>query len=65
MYQELIRQFAPAANPRHVEAWMRIEHPTLDHLSRDMFRHEVAIAVDCIGQAGVDQSEALSRSMGL
>jgi hypothetical protein len=51
-YQNLIQQIAPEANPRHVEAWLRIEHGTLDHLSRPRFEREVAIALACIAEAG-------------
>jgi hypothetical protein len=64
-YQTLIHQIAPAANPRHVEAWLRIEHGTLDHLSRDRFKEEVAIALECIAAATPEQSEQLAMSYGL
>jgi DNA-binding transcriptional LysR family regulator len=64
-YQGLIRRLAPEANPRHVEAWMRIAHGTLDHLSAELFRHEVILAVDCIAEAGEEQSEKLAQSFGL
>ena len=64
-YQALIHRLAPDANPRWVEAWMRSEHGTLDHLSVDRFRHEVLVALDCIAEAGKEQSEKLARSYGL
>jgi hypothetical protein len=65
MYQTLIHQIAPEANPRHVEAWLRIEHGTLDHLSHARFEREVAIALECIASATPEQSEQLARSYGL
>jgi hypothetical protein len=53
------------ASPRHVEAWMRLEHPTLDALSAAQFQAEVRQAVDCISAAGEKDSESLALSMGL
>lgn len=34
-------------DPHSVEERMRVEHPTLDHLSRAAFDAEVQIAADC------------------
>jgi len=64
-YRESILKIAPDCEPRHVEAWMRVEHPTLDHLSPTRFKREVTLALDCIAEAGAEQSEALARSYGL
>ena len=69
-YQQTIRETAArlglvGVNPRHVEAWMRLEHPTLDGLSRSRFRDEVEVAIACIDRAGDDRSESLARSFGL
>jgi hypothetical protein len=64
-YQELITALAPDADPRHVEAWMRLEHPTLDGLSPERFTAEVRVALGCIADAGPDQSEALAASFGI
>lgn len=50
-------------DPRHVEAWMRIEHGTLDALTRERFAAEVAIACDCI-DADPKGSESLAVSYG-
>lgn len=52
-------------DPRHVEGWMRVEHGTLDALCPERFAREVAIAVECIRSAGVEESERLARSYGL
>ena len=36
-YQRFIAERTKDIDPRHVEAWMRLEHPTLDGLSRSEF----------------------------
>jgi len=70
MYNRLIRQTAArlgyvGENPRWIEAWMRLEHPTLDGLSRDQFQDEVEIAVQCIRTATREENESLAHSYGL
>jgi hypothetical protein len=64
-YQRLIAERAPEADGRHVEAWMRVEHPTLDGLSPERFAAEVDVALACIAEAGPVASEALAASFGL
>lgn len=54
-----------AADPRHVEAYMRLEHSTLDGLSPRKFRSEVAMALECIAATPTADSEALAASYGL
>jgi len=49
----------------HVEAFMRIEHKTLDGLSHQRFIDEVHSAVLCIEEAGQEEAEALAKSFGL
>lgn len=49
----------------HVEAWMRLEHGTLDALSPERFREEVVIACRCIAAAPIGESDALAQSYGL
>ncbi|MBK8285765.1 MAG: hypothetical protein IPK97_13360 [Ahniella sp.] len=56
---------AGAADPRHVEAWMRLEHGCLDGLSRQQFTEEVTIALQCVAAAPAADSEALAASFGL
>jgi hypothetical protein len=53
------------ADPRHVEAWMRCEHPTLDGLSRSQFTAEVETALQCIDAGPLNDSERLAQSFGL
>jgi hypothetical protein len=70
-YQQMIRESMAsagrigAADPRHVEGWMRIEHGCLDGLSRSQFDAEVRIALECIAAGPLADSEALAASYGL
>lgn len=64
-YQHLVAEIVPDLDPRHVEAFMRLEHPTLDHLSRDRFAGEARIAALCVREVGTDEAEALAASFGL
>ncbi len=50
---------------RHIEAFMRSEHSTLDHLPSDRFRTEVVIALACIEEGGRENAERIARSFGL
>ena len=63
-YQRLIATIT-TVEPRHIEAWMRLEYPTLDGLSREEFRDAVYEAIRAWREAGPDGSEALARSFGL
>ena len=54
-----------AADPRHVEAWMRLEHGCLDGLSRLQFTDEVTIALQCVAATPTADSDALATSYGL
>jgi hypothetical protein len=65
-YHDTIRRYAPAHyDPRHVEAFMRLEHSTLDGLHPEQFAREVQIACACINQIGHEQAEKTAESMGL
>lgn len=69
-YAETIREsmarmgLVGAADPRWVEAWMRLEHGCLDGLGHAQFDHEVAITLLCIDEASTRENEALAESMG-
>jgi hypothetical protein len=70
MYRNMIREDiarmgAIGVDPRHVEAYMRLEHSTLDGLSRQQWQSEVALAVECVKADGPDNAEACARSYGL
>ena len=54
-----------AADPRWIEAWLRLERGCLDSLSADQFRDEVKIALKCIAAGPLADSESLAQSMGL
>ncbi|MBN2564637.1 MAG: hypothetical protein JXB46_02895 [Candidatus Eisenbacteria bacterium] len=55
----------PAADPRIIEAWMRVEHPTLDHLSPREFDREVKKAAYCAFVATEEMNENLAKCEGL
>ena len=65
MYQQLIQELAPGHDARHIEAFMRLEFGTLDHLSREKFAREVRMAEACIDEGGEDMAEGLAKSYGL
>jgi hypothetical protein len=44
---------------------MRVEHPTLDGLSRREFIAAMHAALGCAIDAGAEESEALAASFGL
>lgn len=64
-YANRIAPLAPQFDPRHVEAYMRSEHSTLDGLSPSQFRTEVTMACECIRVGGFDMAERIARSFGL
>lgn len=64
-YKEQIEALAPDYDARHIEAFMRLEHSTLDGLSKEQFEKEVAVAVVCIEEGGRDMAERTARSYGL
>jgi hypothetical protein len=46
-YQHIINEIDPTVNAREIEAFMRSQYGTLDHLSRDDFRREIRLAKAC------------------
>jgi hypothetical protein len=64
-YSQQIAALAPQRDPRHVEAYMRVAHSTLDVLSPSGFRAEVKLACACIDEGGVEMAERIARSFGL
>ncbi len=66
MYKDRIRALAgPRYDPRHIEAYMRLEHGVLDGLSPARFRAEVAIGMRCVDAGGTVNAEKLAQSCGL
>jgi hypothetical protein len=70
-YQTMIREGMARigrigeAAPNQVEAWMRLEHGTLDGLSRADFAREIAAALDCIAASTHAENADLAMSFGL
>ena len=61
-YKTMIREHAAllgfaGTDPAHIEAWMRVEHGTLDALSPAQFRAEVLVAIDCVCAAASADNE--------
>lgn len=52
-------------DPRHVEAWMRLWHRTLDALSETEFRADIQLAAGCMVEQFPQDSERLAQSYGL
>lgn len=65
-YQKRIGQIIGGNNfdPRHVEAYMRLERGTLDGLSEAEFAEEARIAYGC-AQLDLNTAESLAKSFGL
>lgn len=46
--ETLARQGKAEIDPRWVEAWMRLEYGTLDHLGERIWTREVKVAAQCV-----------------
>jgi len=55
----------PAVNPRWVEAFMRLEYPSLNSVSPESFDREVKIGISCIDFVGPEKAERCAQSIGL
>ena len=64
-YQRYIAERTRDIDPRHVEAWMRVEHPTLDGLTTQQFNDAMYAALGAAMDAGPEESEALVATFGL
>lgn len=65
MYADTFRKLQPKYDPRHIEAFVRLEYSTLDHLPLSTLRREAKIAAACIDEIGVDEAEKTAKSMGM
>lgn len=63
--EEIARQGKIGIDPRHVEAFIRIEHSTLDGLSKSQFKEEVAIGIACVEECGMIEAEKCANSFNL
>jgi len=52
-------------DPRHIEAYMKIQYRTLDHFSDDDFFNETKICMVCVLIEGNEKAELLAQSMGI
>lgn len=50
-YQKLLRELAPDLNPAGVEASMRLQYGTLNHLPRKVFADDAKLAAECERQS--------------
>lgn len=51
--------------PRVIEAWMRLEHGSLGHLTAERFRCEVINCIQLARAVSAKRNEDLARSFGL
>jgi hypothetical protein len=65
-YQQRITEIVgPNYDPRHVEAFMRVQYGTLDHLPKDLFETDARFCAICIDEIGTEEAEKVARSYGL
>lgn len=55
----------PEVDPGHIEAWMRMDHGTLDGLSPRDFRQAVKVGVEAVDQCGEKLSQEVASTYGL
>jgi len=63
--ETLCRVGLAGEDPIHVEAWMRLGHPTLDGLCRAEFEDEVILAVACMREVTPEENARFAASFGL
>ncbi len=64
-YAETFKQLQPKYDPRHIEAYVRLEYRTLGHLDLKTLGREAKIAAECIRLDGAEVAERLARTFGL
>jgi hypothetical protein len=64
-YAATFRELQPNYDPRHIEAFVRLEYHTIGHLPLSTLKREAKIAAQCVDVAGVAESEEIARSFGL
>lgn len=68
-YADLIEKIMARKNmkqdPRHIEGYMRLAHPTLNGLSLPEFEEEVALCARLIEEDGVEVAEVNAQTFGL
>lgn len=64
-YADIFRKLQPEFPPHQIEAFVRLEYGTLDHLDMATLQREAATAAACIREGGPDMAEACAHSLGL
>ncbi len=64
MLRDRIAAYVPAADPRHVEAWLRDQHGTLDSVDAITLAASIFEAAD-LAKTDPALSEQLAQSYGL
>ena len=67
-YQEMIKRQCPELSERecaYVQAWMLLEHHTLNSVPTETFRREVTLSVLCLRQSTLAENEALAATYDL
>jgi alkylhydroperoxidase/carboxymuconolactone decarboxylase family protein YurZ len=62
---ETIARLAPGEDPAHVEAWMRLEHGTLEQIDRVLIAGAVSTAAERVRVVPTHINESLARFYGL
>ena len=63
MYADTFKKLQPDFDPRLIEAYVRLEYSTLDHLPLATLKREAKIAAQCITEGGIAAAEQLADSM--
>jgi hypothetical protein len=64
-YQQMVAEIVKDVPAHQVEAWMRLEHGTLDGLTQNEFNVEARLAAKVAKHAGPMASKELADSFGL
>jgi hypothetical protein len=64
-YDRIKSMVDPKYDPRHVEAYMRAGHSTLDGLSAEEFAFEVKMCCYCVDEQGKRNAERVAKGFGL
>jgi hypothetical protein len=63
IYQKIINEIDPSVDAAAVEAWMRLQYSTLNHLSHEVFVDEIALYREA--RMTIEQGLRLKRSFGM
>ena len=63
--EEIAKQGHLGIDARHVEAYIRLEHSTLDGLSISKFKKEISTGIQCVQIDGTKNAENLAKTFGL